>query len=289
MSTHRSRSARSRRRRGDSASASGRGRTGALWAGLAALTVLGASGFAVAGWADDGEKAAGSRGSSSPGPTPPGDRLSPGTTPSGPVGNNSPVPPRSSPTPPVIPATGPGTFVVAPGGSAQAGKGKALRYRVEVEKGLALSAVDVARQVEDVLADRRGWTADGRSAFRRVSGGAADFVVRVATPGTVDEICGRFGLDTDGEVNCNVADKVMVNLKRWLLATPVYAKDVTAYRALIINHEVGHFLGHGHVDCPGPGRPAPAMMQQIKGMRGCVPNVWPYDAKGRLVTGPTLT
>ena len=47
-------------------------------------------------------------------------------------------------------------------------------------------------------------------------------------------------------------------------------------------------LGEGHVGCPGRGKPAPAMMQQIKGMKGCVPNVWPYDAKGRLITGPAV-
>lgn len=80
----------------------------------------------------------------------------------------------------------------------------------------------------------------------------------------------------------------MVNLKRWLLATPVYAQDVEAYRALIINHEVGHFLGHGHVTCPGPGQAAPVMMQQIKGMHGCRPNVWPCDERGRYVTGPAV-
>ncbi|MEV0224371.1 DUF3152 domain-containing protein [Streptomyces sp. NPDC050704] len=190
---------------------------------------------------------------------------------------------------PSIPLSGPGTFTTAGGGSGTVGKGsRLLRYEVVVEDGLTQSAADVARQVEGVLADPRGWTADGRSGFRRVSSGTSDFVVRLATPGTVDEICGRYGLDTGGEVNCSVGKDVVVNLKRWLLATPVYADDVDAYRALIINHEVGHFLGHGHVTCPGAGKPAPAMMQQIKGMRGCVPNVWPYDSKGRLITGPAV-
>jgi hypothetical protein len=193
-----------------------------------------------------------------------------------------------SPSGRTIPETGPGTFTRAPGSGPKVGDGKVLRYRVEVEKGLSLSAADVAEEVERILGDPRGWTADGDSAFQRVSGGATDFVVKVATPGTVDDICGAYGLNTRGEVNCNVDDNVMVNLKRWELATPVYADDVTAYRALIINHEVGHFLGEGHVGCPGRGKPAPAMMQQIKGMKGCVPNVWPYDAKGRLITGPAV-
>ncbi|MDQ0776038.1 hypothetical protein QF026_004504 [Streptomyces aurantiacus] len=188
-----------------------------------------------------------------------------------------------------IPLTGPGTFTTAGGTSGTVGKGaRVLRYKVVVEDGLDQSAADVARQVEGVLADPRGWTADGNSGFRRVSNGPSDFVVRLATPGTVDEICGRYGLNTRGEVNCSVGQDVVVNLKRWLLATPVYADDVDAYRALIINHEVGHFLGHGHVTCPGAGKPAPAMMQQIKGMHGCTPNVWPYDTKGRLLTGPSV-
>jgi hypothetical protein len=188
-----------------------------------------------------------------------------------------------------IPSSGPGTFATASGGGERVGGSeRTLTYVVQVEDGIGVPARDVATEVERVLADERGWTADGKTAFRRVSHGAADFRVRLATAGTVDEICGRYGLDTGGEVNCNVGQDVMVNLKRWLLATQYYADDVTSYRALIINHEVGHFLGHGHVGCPGPGRPAPVMMQQIKGLHGCRTNVWPYDGEGRLVTGPAV-
>ncbi|AXG76357.1 DUF3152 domain-containing protein [Streptomyces paludis] len=189
-----------------------------------------------------------------------------------------------------IPRSGPGTFTTAAGTGTRSGKGaKVLRYAVSVEDGLTLSAAATAREVEKILADPRGWTADGTSAFQRVPAGAPrDFVVKVATPGTVDTICGQYGLDTGGEVNCNVGDQVMVNLKRWLLATEFYAQDIPQYRALIINHEVGHYLGHGHQTCPGAGMPAPAMMQQIKGLRGCVINAWPYDRNGKAITGPAV-
>lgn len=188
-----------------------------------------------------------------------------------------------------IPSSGPGTFATAGGGGERVGgSGRTLTYVVQVEDGIGIPARDVAAEVERILADERGWTADEIVGFRRVSGGASDFRVRLATAGTVDTICGRYGLDTGGEVNCNVGQDVMVNLKRWLLATQYYADDVTSYRALIINHEVGHFLGHGHEGCPGAGRPAPVMMQQIKGLHGCRTNVWPYDAEGRPVTGPAV-
>ncbi|MFF4301316.1 DUF3152 domain-containing protein [Streptomyces sp. NPDC001601] len=294
MTTSTARSSRGRRRSGPShAVHRDRKGRGSLLGAVAALAVLGAAGFAAV---DTGSSGAGAphagdkgvpterarsgragatgpaRGSRSPSPGPATASVSPGPTVS---------------TTPEIPATGPGTFVTAAGGSTRVGSGTLLRYRVDVEKDIGLSAADVARQVERILADPRGWTADGHSAFQRVSSGPADFAVRVATPGTVDRICGEYGLDTGGEVNCDVGEQVMVNLRRWLLATPVYAHRVKDYRALIINHEVGHFLGHGHVGCPGPGRPAPVMMQQIKGMHGCLPNVWPYDGKGRYLTGPS--
>ncbi|MGR4847689.1 DUF3152 domain-containing protein [Streptomyces sp. LARHCF252] len=292
MTAHSVPPSRGRRRGRPTHSAGRRGRKGPLLAGLSALTLLGAAGLAAVEWTS--AKPGGTSAEAGPGPGTEPAPDSPATTaPARPLTPSEPSSPSASPSPspsarPEIPATGPGTFTVAPGSGPKVGQGATLRYRVDVEDGIDLSASDVAEQVEDVLADRRGWTADGRSAFRRVSSGPTDFVVKVATAGTVDKICGQYGLDTGGEVNCNVAKNVMVNLKRWLLATPVYAKDVKAYRALIINHEVGHFLGHGHVGCPGPGKPAPAMMQQIKGMRGCAPNVWPYDEEGRYLTGPAM-
>ncbi|WP_037819659.1 DUF3152 domain-containing protein [Streptomyces sp. NRRL B-3229] len=272
---------------------------GRLTGGLAALAVFAAVGGAVVAWLPSDAKRpptatapSGTRVTGSPTATASsGSRVTNSPTPSGtsapPRTGEPPEQNRSSPSTTPIPESGPGTFVTASGEGEKVGRGTPLRYRVEVEKGLTISPADVAEQVERTLADPRGWTADGHSAFQRVSSGPTDFRVRLATPGTVDAICAEGGLDTGGKVNCSVHDDVMVNLRRWVLATEFYSEDVVGYRSLIINHEVGHFLGHGHVTCPGKGLPAPAMMQQIKGLHGCVPNVWPYDRDGRLLTGPT--
>jgi hypothetical protein len=188
-----------------------------------------------------------------------------------------------------VPATGPGTFTTAGTGGSAAGRGsKVVRYKVMVEDGIDIGASDAAAEIAAILADERGWTRDGAHSFRRVSSGTYDLVVKIATPGTVDRICGAAGLRTRGEVNCRVGENVVVNLKRWVKGSPEFDGPIGDYRALIINHEVGHGIGRGHETCPGPGMPAPAMMQQIKGLKGCVANAWPYDRNGDYLGGPAV-
>ncbi|WP_329323310.1 MULTISPECIES: DUF3152 domain-containing protein [unclassified Streptomyces] len=220
-----------------------------------------------------------------------GVRLTPNTT----TSTRSPEPSRSvpplprrgaaSPRPPWIPRHGAGTFTAASGSSEVVGHGRPLRYVVQAEAGSGLTAASVATEVERILADQRGWTTSG-VAFQRVAQPPYDFRIRAATPDTADAECAAYGLDTHGELNCNVARTVVVNIKRWILLSPQYKGRPADYHALIINHEVGHFLGRDHQGCPGPGMRAPVMMQQIKGLHGCVANPWPYDGEGTLVTGP---
>ena len=65
-----------------------------------------------------------------------------------------------------------------------------------------------------------------------------------------------------------------LNSDRWRHATPTY-DDLAEYRAYMINHEVGHFLGHGHAACPADGSPAPDMLQQYIALQGGTPNAGP--------------
>ncbi|MEU1126319.1 DUF3152 domain-containing protein [Streptomyces sp. NPDC005899] len=193
-------------------------------------------------------------------------------------------PPAGTGKAPHVPESGPGTFTVARAGLSKTSGGK--HYRVEVEDGLDVDPDEAAEDIAKILTDPRGWSHGGGTSFHQVADGSAGLVIKIATPDTTDEICGRYGLRTGGEVNCRVGEKVMVNLKRWELGSPTFDGTAAEYRALIINHEVGHWLGHEHETCPGRGRPAPAMMQQIKGLKGCVSNAWPYDVNGRYLGGP---
>nr|WP_308340830.1 DUF3152 domain-containing protein [Streptomyces sp. MSC1_001] len=189
-----------------------------------------------------------------------------------------------------MPQSGAGTFTTAQASGAAVGDNGVLRrYRVQVENGIALSARETAAEIQEILAHPRGWAAHGRGRFQLVSENA-DFVIRIATPDTADALCARQGLNTRGELNCETTDGVVVNLRRWMLGSPTFAGPPTEYRHLIINHEVGHEIGiRQHMDCPGPGKLAPAMMQQIKGLNGCRSNAFPYDEDGNYITGPIVS
>lgn len=189
-----------------------------------------------------------------------------------------------------VPSTGPGTFRTASAAAVHAattGKGTILRYKVQVEKGIAVDADEAAEEVVAILADKRGWIANGKNGFKLVSSGKSDFVVKIATPGTVDKLCGAVGLKTYGKVNCRAGASVVVNLRRWVDGSPEFDGTIGDYHALIVNHEVGHRLGHGHLTCAGKGKLAPVMMQQIKGLKGCKANAWPYDEDGDYISGPS--
>ncbi|MFF9915124.1 DUF3152 domain-containing protein [Streptomyces sp. NPDC013457] len=197
--------------------------------------------------------------------------------------------PSATPEKPKVPAKGSGSFTTARSSGDAVGTGGSLRrYRVQVEGGIDLSASQVATEIQQILDHPRGWAANGRGRFQLVSENA-DFVIRIATPATADKLCLAQGLNTHGELNCETTDGVVVNLKRWLLGSPTFAGTPAEYRHLIINHEVGHEIGiRSHMSCPGSGRPAPVMMQQIKGLKGCRSNAYPYDEDGSYIEGPIV-
>ncbi|MFB7175700.1 DUF3152 domain-containing protein [Streptomyces sp. NPDC056254] len=179
---------------------------------------------------------------------------------------------------------GPGTFDTVPGVAKGPGKGKVVRYRVDVEQGLGLDAQLFAEAVHRTLNDDRSWGHGGTKSFERVPGEEADFVITLASPGTTGVWCAKSGLDTVvGNVSCDSAktERVMINAFRWAQGSETYGPDqMFAYRQMLINHEVGHRLGHGHVNCRTPGALAPVMQQQTKSLNvdgiPCKANPWAF-------------
>lgn len=179
---------------------------------------------------------------------------------------------------------GTGRLVPVPGRDGAPGRGPVVRYRVDVEEGLPLDGRLFAEAVHRTLNDERSWSHGGARTFERVSGGDADFVITLAGPATTAEWCARSGLDTTiDNVSCDSAatERVMINAYRWARGAETFGPErMREYREMLINHEVGHRLGMGHVGCPEDGALAPVMMQQTKylttGGATCRPNAWPF-------------
>jgi hypothetical protein len=168
-----------------------------------------------------------------------------------------------------------GAQVTAPGTSPVAGRaGRTIVYRVRVEGATGLDPVAVAATVDATLADERSWIGARTHRVQRTDRSDAELTIVVATPATVDAAC--WPLQTAGLYSCQTGNRLMLNADRWKGAVVHWTASLEEYRAYLVNHELGHYLGLGHVGCPGPGQLAPIMLQQSKFLNGCLPNGWPY-------------
>ncbi len=148
-----------------------------------------------------------------------------------------------------------------------------IRVRVEVESGLGVDGECFAAEALEILNDERGWSAIEDVHFVPVDDGTQDLRLILASPEMTDRLC--YPARTVGKYSCRKQNSVIINLMRWETGTDDYVGDLSTYRSYLINHEVGHFLGRGHVGCPAAGELAPVMMQQTKGLGECLPNGWP--------------
>jgi Protein of unknown function (DUF3152) len=187
-------------------------------------------------------------------------------------------PPKAGATPAkkvVVPATGPGRYQAARERAKPASDGgRLIRFDVKVERNLDIPPDEAAKLIAGILNDRRSWRGTGRWRFELVSAVSdqAELHAYIVTPGTTDRLCAP--LQTRGEVSCQNGNRVVLNAKRWQFGAKAYGNDLTNYRRYLVNHEFGHYIGHGHVNCPGRDQLAPIMLQQTKGLDGCRKNPW---------------
>ncbi|BEL10092.1 hypothetical protein Q0Z83_082830 [Actinoplanes sichuanensis] len=195
-----------------------------------------------------------------------------------------------------VPVKGSGRFEYANERGPVAGSGGRLRrFKVAVEKGSGEDVAAFAAQVRAILEDERSWIGSGSVRMQMVAGSdQADFTVYLATRDTAGRMCevGGTNIRIGGVpfTSCRAVGKAIINLDRWRLSAQPYLRagtDLAAYRQYVINHEVGHELGHRHEGCPQAGGRAPVMVQQTLTLRGCVPWSWPRS-NNRDLAGPRL-
>ena len=153
---------------------------------------------------------------------------------------------------------------------------RVVNYHVETRGVLSADLEEFKTLSSQTLNDPRGWVKMGIS-FKEVETGG-DFTLVLAEAAQV----AAFSPGCSAEYSCNVGRYVIINQDRWLGATPAWNSgggSLRDYRHMVVNHETGHWLGHGHRNCGGAGQPAPVMQQQSIDLQGCVFNPWPTKAE----------
>ena len=185
------------------------------------------------------------------------------------------------------------------------GKGKKkFTYVVEVET--TVRAADYggddafAAMVDATLANPKSWVGAPQYSFQHVDekklpkGAVPDMRIQLTSTETTAADCGdSYGIET----SCNYSGerRVVLNEARWVRGAIPFDGDLGAYRQYVINHEVGHGIGHkAHVPCSKDGALAPIMMQQTislnnaeiykinpdeafgKDSNTCKANPWPF-------------
>ena len=147
-----------------------------------------------------------------------------------------------------------------------------------------------------VLRHPEGWGRRGHT-FERVrtargGGPGPDVVMFLRPPPYMDEHFAPTerlrGLSVT-ETSPGEPSVIHIHSGNWHTAPEGFEGDLRTYRAYLIQHEIGHCLGHGHEPVPPLLRqqheempPCPVMYQQTRGTRGrCAPNYRPLDTEAR--------
>ena len=148
-----------------------------------------------------------------------------------------------------------------------------INFSLKIDSTLGLKVDCIGNLITSILNDTRGWVKVTEKEFQLVEDTEKEFEFIFASPEKTDELC--YPLETNGIYSCRNEDLIIINFFRWVNGAIDFGSDLETYRLYLINHEVGHILGWGHVGCPKEGALAPVMMQQSKSTMGCRPYGWP--------------
>lgn len=151
-----------------------------------------------------------------------------------------------------------------------------MHYKIIVEDNIKISTTNFIKTVESILTDKRTWK---KYEFINVTGDNSNkkyknfFLLILCSPAVIKKECNFHGLSCT-----NMSTKVVyINSHRWKRGAKKSGYSLEDYRIYLINHEVGHILGHHHKKCDGKGNKIPVMNQATKGIGTCKPNIWPLE------------
>ena len=151
---------------------------------------------------------------------------------------------------------------------------KVIRYTIGVRGNVEGNYEEFRKLVAETLNDSRGWPRAGVR-FEEVGNGGA-FAIYLQEPALFDNYAG-----CHHTLSCRSGNNVMINDERWRLGTEHWTGTglpLVDYQRLIVNHEVGHWLGHRHVDTPCSATSVPMPLMLESSLRGsCKPNIWPLE------------
>lgn len=153
---------------------------------------------------------------------------------------------------------------------------KVVTYDVATRGAITANLAEFKAQANATLNDGRGWARMGVSFTEVASGGM--FTLVLSEAGYLPTFSPGCGV----EYSCRAGRYVIINQDRWLMATPSWQSgggSLRDYRHMVVNHETGHWLGHDHESCSGPGNPAAVMQQQSISLQGCTFNPWPLASE----------
>lgn len=156
------------------------------------------------------------------------------------------------------------------------GAGITVTYDVTTKGSIIANFAEFKTQANQTLNDSRGWARMNVSFKEVVSGGMFTLVLAEANQ------VPTFSSGCSADYSCRAGRYVIINQDRWHGATTSWNQaggSLRDYRHMVINHETGHWLGHGHQSCGGVGQPAPVMQQQSISLQGCKFNPWPLAAE----------
>lgn len=125
-----------------------------------------------------------------------------------------------------------------------------VTYTISTKGATSSNLGEFSAQVAETLNDSRGWSQLGVSFQQVASGGSFNLILSEAA------LLPTFSSGCSAEWSCRVGVSVIINDERWRGASTAWnaaGGSTRDYRHMVINHEVGHWLGHGHLGCTGAG------------------------------------